>query len=153
MVRARLTALARSASLLTADERSCAAVDAESSAAGKLAAYIRASVRYFDTHRSHLAALVQLGAGYQSSDGRPFDELGLNAELREELVALDPTAILTAGQQDYEFSDFPLESMAIALRGAVNAVVEKILREPDFDAHVYGEDLVAIFDRAVGARQ
>ena len=129
------------------------AVDAESSAAAKLTAYIRASVAYFDTHRSHVAALMQLGAGYQPSDGRRFDELGLNAELREELAALDPTAILTAGQQDHEFSDFPLQSMAIALRGAVNAVVEKILREPDFDALAYGEDLVAIFDRAVGAKK
>jgi hypothetical protein len=40
--------------------------------------------------------------------------------------------------------------MALALRGAVNAVVEKILRDPEFDARAYGEDLVAIFGRAVG---
>jgi hypothetical protein len=42
--------------------------------------------------------------------------------------------------------------MALALRGAVNAVVEKILREPEFDAHAYGEDLVAIFGRSVGVK-
>jgi AcrR family transcriptional regulator len=129
------------------------AVDAESTAASKLNAYIRSSVAYFDTHRSHLAALVQLGAGYQPSDGRRFDELGLNPELREELVALDPTAILTAGQQGHEFGDFPIASMAIALRGTVNAAVENILREPEFDTHAYGEDLVAIFARAVGVRR
>jgi hypothetical protein len=40
--------------------------------------------------------------------------------------------------------------MAIALRGAVNAVVEKILRDPGYDARGYGEDLVEIFGRAVG---
>jgi AcrR family transcriptional regulator len=126
------------------------AVNAESTAAGKLTAYIRASVSYFDSHRSHLAATVALGTGYQASDGRRFDELGLSPELAEEVAALDPTVILTAGQQDRAFTDFPVDSMALALRGAVNAVVEKILRDPEFDARAYGEDLVAIFGRAVG---
>lgn len=125
------------------------ALDAETTATGKLTAYIRANLAYFDTHRSQLAALAQLGAGYQPSDGRRFDELGLTPELHDELIALDPTGILTVGQQDHEFGDFPIASMALALRGAVNAVVEKILRDPDFDARAYGEDLVAIFGRAV----
>jgi AcrR family transcriptional regulator len=125
------------------------ALDVESSATGKLTAYIRSSIGYFNSHRSQLAALGQLGAGYQPSDGRRFDELGLTPELREELTALDPTAILLAGQRDHEFGDFPCASMALALRGAVNAAAEKILRDPAFDARAYGEDLVAIFDRAV----
>ena len=63
---------------------------------------------------------------------------------------LDPTAILLAGQRDGEFGDFPVDSLAVALRGAVTAVVDKILREPDFDARGYGEDLVEIFGRVVG---
>lgn len=82
--------------------------------------------------------------------GDAFDELGLSPELREELVALDPAAILLAGQRDGEFGVFPTESMSISLRGAVNAAVEKILRVPDFDAGAYSEDLVDIFGRAVG---
>lgn len=125
------------------------AVDAESTAANKLAAYITSSVAYFDTHRSHLAALTQLGTSYQLADGRRFQELGLTPELKQELAILDPTAILTVGQQDREFGAFPVASMAVALRGAVNAAVEMILREPDFDARAYGEDLAAIFGRAV----
>ncbi len=125
------------------------AIVSESTATDKLAAYIRGSVAYFDTHRSYLAALTQLSAGYQPSGGRRFDELGLTPDLQAELAALDPTAILTAGQQDREFGDFPIASMALAIRGSVNAVVEKILRDPDFDARAYGEDLVAIFSGAV----
>lgn len=128
------------------------AVSAETTASAKLNAYIGASVEYFDTHRVHLTALTQINASYTPSDGRRFEELGLNPELSEELAVLDPTAILVAGQQDREFDDFPVPSMAIALRGAVNAVVEKILRDPDFDAPAYAEDLVAIFGRAVGVR-
>jgi len=30
-------------------------------------------------------------------------------------------------------------------------VVDKVLREPGFDARAYGEDLVEIFGRAVGS--
>ncbi|MEZ0363740.1 TetR/AcrR family transcriptional regulator [Mycobacterium sp. pUA109] len=127
------------------------AIEAQSTAADKLAAYIRASVGYFDTHRPHLAALTQLGMSYRPSDGRRFDELGLSPELRAELAALDPTAILTAGQRDGEFGDFPVASIALAVRGAVNGVVEKILRDPDFDVHGYGEDLVTLFGQAVEA--
>lgn len=126
------------------------ALAAESTATAKLTAYIRASIAYFDTHRSELAALAQLGTGYQPRDGRRFDELGLTSELRDELTVLDPLAILVAGQQNREFGDFPAASMSVALRGAVNAAVEKILRDPDFDARGYGEDLVAIFGHAVG---
>jgi AcrR family transcriptional regulator len=129
------------------------ALNAESSAADKLTAYIRASITYFDTHRSQLAALSQLGAGYQPSNGKRFEEFGLTPEFRDELAVLDPTAILIAGQESDEFGDFPVSSMAVALRGAVNAAVEKILREPDFDAAAYGEDLVAIFGRATGVRR
>jgi AcrR family transcriptional regulator len=129
------------------------AIDAEATAVGKLNAYITASVGYFDTHRVHLAALAQLSASYRPSDGRHFDQLGLSPELSEELVALDPTAILAAGQSGGEFGEFPVGSMALALRGAVNAVVEKILQDPDFDARSYGADVAEIFGRAVGATQ
>ena len=62
---------------------------------------------------------------------------------------LDPKAILQAGQRNGEFGDFPLESTAVALGGAVNAVVDKILREPGYNARAYGEDLIEIFGRAV----
>jgi AcrR family transcriptional regulator len=125
------------------------AIEAESTAAGRLAAYIRSNMAYFATYPSHLAALAQLGTAYRPSDGRRLDELELAPELRRQLAALDPKTILTAGQQSHEFGDFPVQSMATALRGACNAVVEKVMADPAFDAHAYGEDVVAIFDRAV----
>jgi AcrR family transcriptional regulator len=126
------------------------ALDAETTAAGKLSAYIRSTIEYFGSHRVALKALASLGTSYQPGDGRRFDELGLSPAIAEQLAVLDPTAILQAGQHDGEFGDFPVESMATALRGAVTAVVDKILREPGYDARGYGEDLVAIFGRAVG---
>lgn len=129
------------------------ALDAESTAAGKLSAYIRSNIAYFDGHRRHLAALAQLGTGYRTADGRRVEELGAPPALQQQLDALDPTAILVAGQRDREFADFPVESVVTALSGAVNAAVEKILRDPDFDARAYAEDLVTIFGRIVGAHR
>ena len=129
------------------------ALTVETTATGKLNAYIRSTIEYFGTHRVELQALASLGTTYRPSDGRRFDELGLSPEIAQQLAVLDPTAILQAGQRDGEFGDFPVESTAIALRGAVNGVVEKILQEPDYDARGYGEDLVEIFGRAVGGRR
>lgn len=116
-------------------------IESETTAHGKLAAYIRSNIAYFDTHRTHLAALTQISS----------EDLRLSDKAAEHAAALDPVAILATGQADGEFGVFPLESMAIALRGAVNAVVEKILRQPEFDAVSYGEDLVRIFGNAVAA--
>jgi AcrR family transcriptional regulator len=125
------------------------ALDAETTATGRVNAYIRSCIAYFATHRVALLALASLGTSYQPSDGRRFDEMGLSPEVAEQLAVLDPTAILAAGQREGEFGDFPLESTAIALRGAVTAVVDKILREPAFDARGYGEDMVEIFGRVM----
>lgn len=94
-----------------------------------------------------------LRAGYQPADGRRFDELGITDELREALAELNPAAILVAEQRDQEFGNFPVASMSMALRGAVNAVVEKVLREPNFDARAYADDLIDIFGRAVMAQR
>jgi AcrR family transcriptional regulator len=115
----------------------------------QLSAYIRSSVTYFDTHRVHLTALTQLGTSYKPRDGRPLRDLRQTPELTEQMTALDPSVILRAGQKSGEFASFPVDSTSIALRGAVNAVVEKILHDPQFDALGYAEDLVKMFTRVV----
>ncbi len=125
------------------------AIDRARTQTDKLAAYIRSSVAYFDTHRTQLAALAQLGTSYKPSGGKSFNDLGLTPELSKQLTDLDPSKILRSGQKSGEFCYFPVDSTAIALQGAVNAVVEKILRDPDFDADRYGEDLVKMFGRVV----
>lgn len=125
------------------------AIDRARTQTDKLAAYIHSSIDYFDTHRAQLAALAQLGTSYKPSGGKHLGDLGLTPELSEQLTELDPSTILRAGQKSGEFCYFPVDSIAIALQGAVNAVVEKILRDPKFDAHRYSEDLVKMFGRVV----
>ncbi|HET6733713.1 TetR/AcrR family transcriptional regulator [Mycobacterium sp.] len=125
------------------------AVEAENTATGQLEAYIRSSISYFGKHRVALLALASLGTSYVPGDGRRFEELGLRTDIAEQFAVLDPTAILAAGQRDGEFGDFPVQSTAIALRGAVNGVVERVLREPGYDAQSYAEDLIEVFGRIV----
>lgn len=125
------------------------AVAAESRPTDKLNAYIRATVNYYDAHRVHLAALSQLASNYQPSDGRSLTELGQSSVPAEELAALDATPILRAGQVDGEFGVFSVDSVAMALSGACNALVLKLLQDPGFDARGYGEDLVDMFSRIV----
>ena len=126
------------------------AVADQHTASTKLDAYILSSIGYFATHRVALKALASLGTTYVPADGRRFEELGLDADLADQLAALDPTAILDTGQRAGEFADFPVTSVAIALRGAINGVVEPILREPHFDASRYAEDLIDVFGRIIG---
>ena len=129
------------------------ALDAAPTSADKLDVYIRSCIEYFGTHRVALRALASLGTGYRPSDGRRFEELGLRPDIAAQLAALDPAIILRAGRKNGEFGDFPVESIATAVRGAVYGVVEKILQEPGYDARGYGEDLVEMFSRVVrGAR-
>lgn len=125
------------------------ALDAETTAMGKLSAYIRASLEYFDTRRVHLVALAELASGYRPRGGRRFDELGLSDDVRDQFAAVDPSAIFRLGQRKREFRKFNVDSMAIAVRAAVNATAEQVIRDPDFDVRGYGEDLVETFGRAV----
>lgn len=129
------------------------AVAAESTAQGKLEAYIRSSINYFATHRVTLKALGSLGTTYVPADGRRFEELGLDPGVATRLAELDPATILAAGNRDGEFTDVPVLSTAIALRGAVNGVVEPILRDPSFDAARYAEDVIDMFGRIVGRKR
>lgn len=126
------------------------AVEGETTATGRLEAYIRSNIEYFRTHRVQLLALASLGNAYRPGDGRRFTDLGLNPELAGQLADLDPAPILRDGQRNGEFGDFPVESTAIAMRGAVNAVVEKIVSDPRFDVTGYADDLVVAFGRVVG---
>ncbi|WP_395309189.1 TetR/AcrR family transcriptional regulator [Mycobacterium sp. AMU20-3851] len=125
------------------------AIAAEDTAAGKLDAYIRSSIAYFGNNRVALKALASLSTFYVPADGRRFEELGLGPDIAEQLTALDPVPILAAGRRDGEFTEFPLRSTAVALRGAVNGVVEMVLHVPGYDAGGYAEDLIDIFGRIV----
>lgn len=125
------------------------AVTAEPTARGKLGAYIRSNGEFIHGQRSRQLALADIWSHHRSPEG--LDQLGLDAEIQDELARIDPEAIFVAGQRSGEFRVFPPQSMALALRGALNGAVMRTLHDPTFDVRGYCRDVADLFDHATRA--
>lgn len=124
------------------------AVAGESTAAGKLAAHIRAHTEYIATRRSHQAALMEIGVNYRSSTGQRLDQLGVDPSLLADLASLELDAILQLGVDNGEFRALSPQAMATAIRSAIGGAVAAAAGDPDFDVRAYGEELVVTFELA-----
>lgn len=124
------------------------AVQAEETAAGKLRAYIRANAAFIDTHRAHHVALLDIGSSFRSATGRRLDEMDVDAQLGDELAALDIESILRLGKEKGEFRPLPERAIAVAVRGALNSAVLEASHDPGFDLVGYGDELADVFDLA-----
>ncbi|MBA0044738.1 TetR/AcrR family transcriptional regulator [Mycobacteroides sp. LB1] len=127
------------------------AVQAESTATGRLTAYIRANIEFVVSNRVAAIALLEIICGYRSQDGLRFDQAAAGTAPPAEFAAMDPEAIFTEGVASGEFQPVSPPFMKNALRAALDGVVWELGRDPDYDAIGYGEQLVDIFTRAVGA--
>jgi TetR/AcrR family transcriptional regulator, fatty acid metabolism regulator protein len=125
---------------------------AESTAAGKLSAYIRANVAVLHEHRLRSVAMFEIVGAYRSADGRRFDQVAAESVQAEppegELALLDPLAIFDAGVRSGEFRPLPSVFMRNALRAALDGAVSELARDLDYDVLGYGEELVTIFHLA-----
>lgn len=128
------------------------AVTAEATAAGKLAAYIRANIAFVAANRSTAVAMLELLAGYRDDDGLRFDQAAAKAAAEHpptgDLAALDPLSIFEHGLRNGEFRELSALFMKNALRGALDSAAWEYARDADYDIVGYGEELVTIFDRA-----
>lgn len=123
-------------------------IDAEETAAGKLAAYIRSNAEYLQTHRGYAMALLEIWTSFRTSDGLRLDEAAAQSKPTGDLARLDPEYIFELGQKRREFREFPTCAMAIALRQAIDGAVLHAARDPHFDVAAYCEELVTVFDLA-----
>ncbi|WP_163571611.1 TetR/AcrR family transcriptional regulator [Fodinicola feengrottensis] len=133
------------------------AVEAESTAVGKLGAYVRSNGEFIATHRNHALAMLEIWTSYRSPAGQRLDEV-MAASVADrppvgDLAALDPAPILELGQRNHEFRAFSVPAMAIAVRQAVDGAVLHLSRNPDFDVRGYCEELVTTFDLATRRQQ
>lgn len=117
-------------------------VEAESTAAGKLRAYLRARVGFLATHRGHMLALFEIWMNLRDAEGRL--RLG-EADAEQTVDAID--RILRAGQDAGEFGEFSVPVMAMTIRQAVDGVLLRLRGQPDLDLDLYAEELVALFER------
>lgn len=118
-------------------------VEAASSAADKLRAYLRARLGHLDSGRQHMLALYELWMNLRTDDGRM--RLG-EPDATGTVDAIE--AILVAGQRSGEFAAFSVPVMAMTIRQAVDGALLRLRVEPDLDVAAYAEELVALFDRA-----
>ncbi|PXX56531.1 TetR family transcriptional regulator [Nocardia tenerifensis] len=119
----------------------------ETTAAGKLAAHIRAHIHYIDTHRSHQIALSEIAANYRSRTGQRLHELSpdLAPDQLADLAKLELEPIFDLGVESGEFRSLSTVSMALAVRSAIGGALLKSTTDPDFDIRTYGEELVTAF--------
>ncbi|GAB3881241.1 TetR/AcrR family transcriptional regulator [Kibdelosporangium lantanae] len=120
-------------------------VAAQDSPSGRLRAYIESNVELLVRFPKHLPALIEvvgnLAAGTDDL-GRSLDEtLDLHVRLFE------------AGQQAGHFRPFDPRAMAVAMRGAIDAVVARSVREPGMDVTAYARELADIFDLATRTKE
>jgi AcrR family transcriptional regulator len=102
-----------------------------------LIAYLRANLAFIDGNRREMVALVTIFAG---ADLFPPEA--------EDPAVQGLVRLLAAGQEAGLFRPFDRTVMALTVRRAIDAVPDRLLREPDLDVIAHGEELVELFDRA-----
>jgi AcrR family transcriptional regulator len=112
-----------------------ARVAAQSTAAGRLQAYIEGVVDFTAGHRPEMRALLQmvLSGGFPAGTGA------------DDAVPGHVEAILRQGQAAGEFRDFDPRVMALAVQRAVEALPFALEAEPDLDCAAFGRELVTLF--------
>lgn len=124
------------------------AVEAEPTAAGKLAAHIRTHTGYIATHRTHQLALMEIGSNYRSSTGQRLEQLSVDRSQLADLSKVELETIFQLGLDSGEFRELSPTSMATAVRGAIGGALMRSSADPDFDVRAYGEDIVVAFHLA-----
>jgi len=112
------------------------AVWSETTARGRLRAYIEGVVGFTAEHRSDMRALLQIVLAGALPAGTGAD-VAVPSHLAE---------ILRAGQANGEFRDFDASVMALAVQRAVEGLPFALESDPDLDCPAFGRELVTLFD-------
>lgn len=116
---------------------------AQPTASEALRAYLTTNLEFMRLHRQPLLALVEIISHGRAEDGGPSPYTEQN-----ETALTDLEQVLAWGQQSGEFRDFDLRTMAIAIRGAIDATPSEILKNRDFDLQRHASELSTLFTLA-----
>jgi TetR/AcrR family transcriptional regulator, fatty acid metabolism regulator protein len=120
---------------------------AETSAAGRLRAYIESDLEFIDANRKSLIALVEIAVSARRADGG----LVIGPEsLAERVAGLEE--LLRAGQRSAEFRRFNTRVMALTIIQAIDGVPPLLAREPSLDLKLHARELTTIFALATGTQ-
>ena len=113
---------------------------AETSAAGRLRAYIESDLEFIDAHRKPLIALVEIAMSARRADG----SLVIGPESLTQRAA-NLEELLRAGQRSGEFRRFNTRVMALTIIQAIDAVPFLLAREPNLDVKLHTKELATAF--------
>jgi TetR/AcrR family transcriptional regulator, fatty acid metabolism regulator protein len=117
---------------------------AESSGAGMLRTYIESNLAFMREHRNHLIAVIEI---FLNARGESGSQLFYEKALDYVVTSLEQ--LLAHFQAIGEFrADFDPHVMALAIRGAIDQVPQRMARYPDLDIDRYARELAVLFDRA-----
>ncbi|MCL2393957.1 MAG: TetR family transcriptional regulator, partial [Acidimicrobiaceae bacterium] len=129
------------------------AVLAETTALGKVAAYIRANCAFVDSHRTASVAMFEIMTSFRTDDGLRLDQAAQRSVQQEppggDIALLDPESILEEGVRSGELAPIDPRFTKNALRAALDGAVFELARDPSYDVVGYGEQLVALFTTAL----
>jgi AcrR family transcriptional regulator len=118
---------------------------AETTAAGRLRAYIVSDLEFIDANRKPLIALVEIAMGARRADG----SLAIGPESLAQRVG-NLEELLRAGQRSGEFRRFNTRVMALTIIQAIDGVPTLLAREPGFDVKLHAKEMATIFALATG---
>jgi len=113
---------------------------AETSAAGRLRAYIESDLEFIDAHRKPLIALVEIAMSARRADGSLV--IGPQSLARRAASLED---LLRAGQRSGEFRRFNTRVMALTIIQAIDGVPPLLAREPNLDVKLHAKELATVF--------
>jgi len=117
-------------------------LDAETTATGRLAAYIRSRLAYMRDNHTRLIAVAEIIVNHRGPDGKP-----VFAERDADPVA-DLVAILREGRKSGEFRAFDPAVLAMTITQGIDGALSYWAEHPDTDLTAYGEELVTLFGLA-----
>ncbi|MEV0591011.1 TetR/AcrR family transcriptional regulator [Nonomuraea cavernae] len=113
---------------------------AQPTATEGLRAYIEGNLEFMRLHRKPLLALMEI-VTHERGDGGgpgPYDE-------QAEIAIADLEKLLGWGKRTGEFRDLDPHSMAVIIRGAIDAVPGRLVRDPHLDLDPLIRELVTTF--------
>jgi AcrR family transcriptional regulator len=113
------------------------AMGREETVRGKLAAYVRANLRYLADNRAAARAVIEVISHAPRQDG----------SLREDTSALLLALLLTQGQEAGELRDFDPAVVARSIRATIDAFATRMPEGQAATRHAIDE-IVALYDRA-----
>jgi hypothetical protein len=90
-----------------------------------------------------MAALTEIGPHLRDADGRPY-----TSQSAQEPSVRGLETLLSEGQRAGEFRDFDVRSMAVIIRGAVDAAAQRLRGRPGLDFDAYAREVTATFELA-----